>query len=75
MSNHSPILEQYLVRIEALEEQRRVAAEEVKEILADMKITGFDLKSVKKMLKARLIERVKEIDASELYDSALGGEQ
>jgi uncharacterized protein (UPF0335 family) len=67
-------LQDYLTRIEALEAQIELAQDQIAEIYADVKLDGFDPKAVKKMIKSRKIELVKDIDAGELYDSAAGGQ-
>lgn len=66
-------LQDYLTRVEALEDQIDLAKEQLADIYADMKLDGFDVKAVKKMVKSRKIERVREIEPDELYESATGG--
>ena len=73
-NNAAQALEDYLTRIEALEAIIETSKDQVAEIYADVKDDGFDVKAVKKMVKARLIEKVKEIDTDELYSSATGGQ-
>lgn len=66
-------LEDYLTRIERLEDAIDTAKNEIADIYADVKLDGFAVQAVKKMVRARKIDRVKEIDTDELYDSAAGG--
>jgi uncharacterized protein (UPF0335 family) len=67
-------LQDYLTRIEALEAQIELAQDQIADIYKDVKLDGFDVKAVKKMVKSRKIELVKDIDSGELYESATGGQ-
>lgn len=68
-------LRSYIERIERLEEDKAAIAEDIKEVYAEAKGTGFDVKIM------RQIVRLRKMDASdrqemehilELYKSALG---
>ena len=67
-------LQDYLARIEALEAQIELSKEQLTDIYLDVKNDGFDVKAVKKMVKSRKIELVKDLDSGELYTSATGGQ-
>ena len=68
-------LVQYITRIEKLEEDKKIIAEDLKELLQDAKNNGFDIKTMKHILKLRKMDRDKlaEEDALiELYREAVG---
>ena len=46
-------LKQYVERIEKLEEERATLAEDVKDIFAEAKLTGFDVAVLKKIIAIR----------------------
>lgn len=68
-------LASFLDRIERLEEEKKGLAEDVKEIYAEAKGTGFDVKTMRKILKLRKMEadrRREEEELVELYKAAIG---
>ena len=68
-------LVQYIIRIEKLQEDKKIIAEDLKELLQDAKNNGFDIKTMKHILKLRKMDRDKlaEEDALiELYREAVG---
>jgi uncharacterized protein (UPF0335 family) len=68
-------LVQYITRIEKLEEDKKIIGEDMKELLQDAKNNGFDIKTMKHILKLRRMDREKlaEEDALiELYREAVG---
>ena len=68
-------LASFLDRIERLEEEKKGLAEDIKEIYAEAKGTGFDVKTMRKILKLRKMEtdkRREEEELLELYKAAIG---
>jgi uncharacterized protein (UPF0335 family) len=68
-------LRQYIERIERLEEDKKVIAEDIKEVFAEAKGNGFDVKIMRKIISIRKVEPT-ELEEQEtlldLYKSALG---
>lgn len=68
-------LRAFIERIERLEEEKKTIADDIKEVYAEMKGTGFDVKAVKAIIKLRKMDQAEreESDAiRELYMTALG---
>lgn len=68
-------LKAFIERIERLEEEKAALAEDIKEIYAEAKGTGFDTKTMRKLIRLRKMdaEKRQEEDALlELYKSAIG---
>ncbi len=68
-------LVQYINRIERLESDKAAIMEDMKEVLADAKNNGFDIKTIKQVLKIRKMDKNKLAEAEallELYREALG---
>lgn len=68
-------LEQYLSKIERLEQEKADLSEEIKDIFQDASSHGFDVKAMKTVLKLKKIDKDKlaEQDAMlELYRDTLG---
>ncbi|AAU03511.1 GapR family DNA-binding domain-containing protein [Rickettsia typhi] len=68
-------LEQYISKIERLEEEKSDLAQEVKDIFQDAASHGFDVKAMKAILKLKKLDKNKlaEQDAMlELYRGTLG---
>ncbi|MDX2050602.1 MAG: DUF2312 domain-containing protein [Rickettsiaceae bacterium] len=66
---------QYLQKIENMENEKQIILDQIKEIYTDAKNNGFDVKTMKHILKLRRIEKNKlaEIEALiELYRDAAG---
>ena len=71
-ANH---LRAFLERIERLEEEKRAIADDIKEVYAEAKGTGYDSKIIRKIVSIRRMDRDKrreEEEILELYLSALG---
>jgi len=49
-------LKQYVERLERLEEEKKNIAEDIKEVFAEAKGNGFDVKTLREILKIRKIE-------------------
>ena len=62
-------------RAERLELEKSEIAEQIKEVLAEAKGNGFDVKAIRKVLKLRKIDRAKRQEEEailDLYLSAIG---
>lgn len=62
-------------RIERLTEEKQGIAEDIKDIYAEAKGTGFDTKTIRKMIKLRKQDKEKrreEQELTELYSAAIG---
>ncbi len=71
-ANH---LRAFIERIEKLEEEKRVIADDIKEVYAEAKGTGFDAKIMRKIVSLRRQDRDKRIEEEtilDLYLNALG---
>lgn len=68
-------LRSFIERIERLEEEKRGLQEDIKEVFAELKGSGFDVKITKQILKLRRMdkdERQEQETMLELYKDALG---
>lgn len=68
-------LKSFIERIERLEEEKRVIAEDIKEVFAEAKGTGFDVKTMRQVLKIRRMdanERDEQEMLLDVYLRALG---
>ncbi|WP_347939284.1 DUF2312 domain-containing protein [Rickettsia oklahomensis] len=68
-------LEQYISKIERLEQEKADLSEEIKDIFQDASAHGFDVKAMKSILKLKKLDKDKlaEQDAMlELYRDTLG---
>ena len=68
-------LKSFIARIERLEEEKRALAEDIKEVYAEAKGTGFDVKTMRQIIKIRKLDQA-ELDEQEAlldtYKRALG---
>ena len=65
----------FFERIERLEEEKAALAEDIKEVYAEAKGAGFEVKIMRRVLKLRKMEvekRREEDELLELYMSAIG---
>ncbi|MEX0405787.1 DUF2312 domain-containing protein [Aquibium sp. LZ166] len=70
-------LRAFIERVERLEEEKSQLQEDIKEIYAEMKGTGFDTKAVRTIIRLRKkdqAERQEEEAILDLYKAALGME-
>ena len=70
-------LRTFVERIERLEEEKAALAEDIKEVYGEAKATGFDSKTIRKIVKLRkmnLEKRREEDELLELYKAAIGME-
>lgn len=68
-------LRQFIERIERLEEEKKGIADDIKDVYAEMKATGFDTKTTRQIIRLRKMaaEDRREAEALlETYKSALG---
>ena len=68
-------LRAFLERIERLEEEKRAIADDIKEVYAEAKGTGYDVKIMRKILSIRRMDaekRREEEEILEIYLAALG---
>ena len=68
-------LRAFLERIEKLEEEKRAIADDIKDVYAEAKGTGFDAKIIRKIVSMRRMDREKRREEEEILDlylTALG---
>lgn len=70
-------LRSFIERIERLEEEKKGLSDDIKDIFAEAKGTGFDVKIIRQIIRLRKKakeERQEEEELLELYKAALGME-
>lgn len=70
-------LRAFIERVELLLEEKQTIADDVKEVYAEMKGTGFDTKAVRAIVRLRAEDQAKRQEREailDLYKSALGME-
>lgn len=68
-------LKQFVERIERLEEEKKAISDDIKDVFAELKGRGFDVKAVRAILRIRKqdhSERQEQEAILELYLNALG---
>lgn len=68
-------LNAFLERIERLEEEKAGLAEDIKEVFSEAKGTGFDVKTMRRIIKLRKMsveKRREEEELLDLYAAAIG---
>lgn len=68
-------LRSFIERIERLEEEKKTISDDIKEVYAELKGSGFDSKAVREIIRLRKKEdheRQEEEAMIELYKNALG---
>lgn len=68
-------LKAFIERVERLEEEKAALAEDVKDIFAEAKAVGFDVKIMRKVIRLRKMDKEKrqeEEELLELYKAAIG---
>ena len=68
-------LRSFIERIERLEEEKKTISDDIKEVYAELKGSGFDAKAVREIIRLRKKEdheRQEEEAMIELYKNALG---
>ena len=70
-------LRSFIERIERLEEEKQTIADDIKDVFAEAKGTGFDTKAIRQIIRLRkkdAAERQEEEAILDLYKAALGME-
>jgi uncharacterized protein (UPF0335 family) len=70
-------LRAFIERVERLEEEKKTIADDIKEVFAEMKGTGFDTKAVRTIIRMRKQDHAERQEAEailDLYMAALGME-
>jgi uncharacterized protein (UPF0335 family) len=68
-------LKAFIERIERLEEEKQSLADDIKDVYAEMKGTGFDTKAVRTIVRLRKQDQAERQEAEailDLYKAALG---
>ena len=68
-------LQAFIERLERMHEERKAIADDIKEVNAEAKGTGYDAKVMRKIVSLRRMDRQKRIEEEEmlsLYLEALG---
>ncbi len=64
----SDILRSYIERIERLEEEKKEIAEQVREVFAEAKGNGFDIKTIREVIKLRKLDSADRSEQEQLLD-------
>lgn len=67
-SSSKDYLNQFMARVERLEEDKRVVLDDIKELYAEAKAQGFDVKVLRQLVRIRKIDRAKLDEHEELLD-------
>ena len=68
-------LRQFIERVERLEEEKKGIADDIKDVFAEAKSTGFDVKTMRTIVRLRKMEKHHREEAAtllETYCAALG---
>lgn len=68
-------LRAFLERIERLEEEKKTVADDIKDVYAEAKGTGFDTKAIRTLIRLRKMDQAERQEAEailDLYKAALG---
>jgi uncharacterized protein (UPF0335 family) len=68
-------LRSFIERIERLEEEKKGMADDIKDVFGEAKSQGFDVKTMRAVIKLRALDKAKRQEAEALldtYKSALG---
>ena len=68
-------LKAFVERVERLEEEKKTISDDIKEVFAEMKGTGFDTKAVRTIIRLRKQDHAERQEAEailDLYKAALG---
>ena len=66
-------LRAFIERIEKLEEEKRAIADDIKDVYAEAKGTGYDIKIVRKIVSLRRQDKQKREEEEEILDLYLSG--
>lgn len=62
-------LRRFVERIETLEEERKDRADDVKDVFAEAKGSGWDVKTMRKIIAARKLDANARMEAQALFDT------
>jgi uncharacterized protein (UPF0335 family) len=68
-------LRSFIERVERLEEEKKGMADDIKDVFGEAKSQGFDVKTMRAVIKLRTLDKAKRQEAEALldtYKSALG---
>jgi uncharacterized protein (UPF0335 family) len=68
-------LRSFIERVERLEEEKKGIADDIKDVFGEAKSQGFDVKTMRAIIKLRALDKAKRQEAEALldtYKSALG---
>ncbi|MCB1835386.1 MAG: DUF2312 domain-containing protein [Geminicoccaceae bacterium] len=68
-------LKSFIERLETLEDEKRELGEQIKEVFAEAKGEGFDVKVMRQLLKLRKMkphDRMEQEELLDVYKSAIG---
>jgi uncharacterized protein (UPF0335 family) len=67
-SNSERELQSLIERVERLEEEKAKIAEDIKMVFAEAKITGFDVKAMRKVIAERKLDLEERRERRDLFD-------
>ncbi len=68
-------LKSFIERVERLEEEKKGMAEDIKEVFGEAKSQGYDVKTMRAVIKLRALDKARRQEAEallETYKAALG---
>ncbi|MEY3196892.1 MAG: hypothetical protein RLZZ59_260 [Pseudomonadota bacterium] len=65
-------LQQIIGKLERLEQEKANAMEDIREACAEAKANGFDVPTIKKIMRIRKMDEQKRIEQEELLDLYMG---
>ena len=68
-------LVQFIERIERLEEEKTTINEDIKSVFAEAKAVGYDVKTMRQIIRLKKLEehdRIEQEELLEIYKSAIG---
>ncbi len=64
----SDILRSYIERLERLEEEKKETADQIREVFAEAKGNGFDVKTIREVIKLRKLDSADRSEQEQLLD-------
>jgi len=65
-------LRSFIERIERLEEEKKALADDIKEVYSEAKVTGFDTKVMRQVIRLRKMESADRQEQEAMLDLYLG---
>lgn len=68
-------LKQFIERVETLESEKKAIADDIRDVFAEAKMTGFDVKTMRTIVRLRKLDsnaRMEQEALLETYKAALG---